>query len=149
MITTYESFKAAIVLAKLAGSFASKGSGRPCPTSQNGHRLVHLSPMIIKVAVPLPKHSPIFGQLASSQTVTSWFSRKIFLISVNRELLDAALTRIQSGFLRISARGTILIGIRAVLSADFCFCSGSYSFLGLLIIRVQDAIAFLNGLLST
>ena len=48
----------------------SSGSGRPWPTSQNGQRRVHLSPMIMKVAVPLPKHSPMFGQLASSHTVT-------------------------------------------------------------------------------
>jgi hypothetical protein len=33
--------------------------------------------MIMKVAVPLPKHSPMFGQLASSHTVTSLFSRSV------------------------------------------------------------------------
>src|SRR5260363_121107 len=81
VITTYSSLSAAIVLARLSGSLASSGSGRPCPTSQNGQRRVHLSPMIIKVAVPLPKHSPIFGQLASSHTVCSWCSRRIRLIS--------------------------------------------------------------------
>ena len=113
--------------AKLWGSFVSRGSGRPWPTSQKGHRRVHLSPMIMNVAVPLPKHSPIFGQLASSQTVTNSFSRRIFLISAKRELFDAALTRIQSGFFNTSSSGTILIGMRAVFSADFCFRSGSYS----------------------
>jgi hypothetical protein len=34
--------------------------------------------MIMKVAVPLPKHSPMFGQDASSQTVTSLLARNIF-----------------------------------------------------------------------
>ncbi len=70
-----------MVLARLAGSLTSSGSGRPWPTSQNGQRRVHLSPMIMKVAVPLPKHSPMFGQLASSQTVTRLFARRMSLIS--------------------------------------------------------------------
>ena len=70
-----------MVFDRLAGSLASSGSGRPWPTSQNGQRRVHLSPMIMKVAVPLPKHSPMFGQLASSHTVTSLFSRRMSLIS--------------------------------------------------------------------
>ena len=39
-----------MVLARFSGSLASSGSGRPCPTSQNGQRRVHLSPMIMKVA---------------------------------------------------------------------------------------------------
>jgi hypothetical protein len=37
--------------------------------------------MIMKVAVPWPKHSPMLGQLASSQTVTSLFWRRMSLIS--------------------------------------------------------------------
>ncbi|MNE74649.1 hypothetical protein D3C80_1707410 [compost metagenome] len=41
----------------------------------------------------------------------------------------AALTRIQSGFLSFSA-GTILMGMRAVLSADFCLRVGSYASAG-------------------
>ena len=57
----------------------------PCATSQNGQRRVHRSPRIMKVAVPLPKHSPMLGQEASSQTVCSFFSRRICLISVKRE----------------------------------------------------------------
>ena len=81
VMTTYLSLSAAIVLARLSGSSASSGSGRPWPTSQNGQRRVHLSPMIMKVAVPLPKHSPMFGQEASSQTVCSLCSRRICLIS--------------------------------------------------------------------
>ena len=70
-----------MVWARLLGSCASSGSGRPWPTSQNGQRRVHLSPMIMKVAVPLPKHSPMLGQEASSHTVTKLFLRKMSLIS--------------------------------------------------------------------
>ena len=81
--------------------------------------------MIMNVAVPLPKHSPILGQLASSQTVTNSFSRKIFLISEKRELLEAAFTRIQSGFFSTSVKGMILIGMRAVFSLDFCLRDAS------------------------
>ena len=81
VMTTYFSFSAAIVLARFSGSLASSGSGRPWPTSQNGQRRVHLSPMIMKVAVPLPKHSPMFGHEASSHTVCSLCSRRICLIS--------------------------------------------------------------------
>ena len=81
VMTTYFSFSAAMVLARFSGSSASSGSGRPWPTSQKGQRRVHLSPMIMKVAVPLPKHSPMLGQEASSHTVCSRCSRRIDLIS--------------------------------------------------------------------
>ena len=70
-----------MVVARFSGSSASSGSGRPWPTSQKGQRRVHLSPMIMKVAVPLPKHSPMLGQLASSHTVCSLCSRSTCLIS--------------------------------------------------------------------
>ena len=63
--------------ARLAGSFTSGGSGLPCATSQNGQRRVHKSPRIMKVAVPLPKHSPMFGQEASSHTVCRLCSRSM------------------------------------------------------------------------
>src|SRR5690606_33090486 len=112
-------------LARLDGSLTSSGSGLPWPTSQNGQRRVHLSPIIMKVAVPLPKHSPILGQDASSQTVNRLCSRRIFLMSLKRELGAAAFTRIHSGFFRRST-GIILMGIRDVLSKDFCFLVASY-----------------------
>jgi len=80
-MTTYFNFSAAMVRARLSGSSASSGSGRPCATSQKVQRRVQRSPMIMKVAVPLPKHSPMFGQLASSHTVCSRCSRRMFLIS--------------------------------------------------------------------
>ena len=69
---------------RCSGSSGSAGFGRPCATSQNGQRRVHRSPRIMNVAVPLPKHSPMFGQAASSQTVWSRASRRICLISWNR-----------------------------------------------------------------
>ena len=80
-----------------AARSASGGCGRPCATSQNGQRRVHRSPRIMKVAVPLPKHSPMLGQDASSHTVCRLCSRRACLISLKRRLL-AARTRIQSGF---------------------------------------------------
>ncbi|MNL33962.1 hypothetical protein D3C87_1559010 [compost metagenome] len=81
VMTTYDSFIAAMVRARFSGSLVSSGSGRPWPTSQNGQRRVHLSPMIMNVAVPLPKHSPMFGQEASSQTVCRLCSRRMRLMS--------------------------------------------------------------------
>ncbi len=74
--------------------------------------------MIMNVAVPLPKHSPMFGQDASSHTVCRLCSRRIFLISEKRGD-DGARTRIHSGF--CSARAaTTLIGMRAVLASPLC-----------------------------
>src|SRR5574343_1426306 len=116
---------AATVSARCAGSSGSGGRGLPWPTSQNGQRRVHRSPRIMKVAVPRPKHSPMFGQVASSQTVCSLRSRSMDLISPKRPALLPALTRIQSGFLSGVSTGTILMGIRAVFSSPFCltpFC---------------------------
>ena len=113
-----------MVLARFSGSFASSGSGRPWPTSQNGQRRVHLSPMIMKVAVPLPKHSPMLGQEASSHTVTSLLARKMSLISPKREFGELALTRIHSGFFRVSPLCTTFTGMRETLSNDFCLAPG-------------------------
>src|SRR5690606_13483838 len=104
-----------MVLARFTGSSASGGLGLPWATSQNGQRRVHRSPRIMNVAVPLPKHSPMFGQEASSHTVCNWCSRRARLTSRNFGLA-AALTRIQSGFFS-GAMGMILTGLRAV------FCS--------------------------
>ena len=64
--------------------------------------------MIMKVAVPWPKHSPMFGHEASSHTVCSFASRRICLISVKRSPPPAR-TRIHSG-LRSGSAGTTLIG---------------------------------------
>ena len=74
-----------------------------------------MSPMIMNVAVPLLKHSPMFGHDASSHTVCRRWSRRIFLISLKRGLDDAR-TRIHSG---LGSRAAVitLIGILAVLAA--------------------------------
>jgi hypothetical protein len=69
VMTTYEASARRWSLPGSPARRRSSGSGRPWPTSQNGQRRVHLSPMIMKVAVPLPKHSPMLGQEASSHTV--------------------------------------------------------------------------------
>ncbi len=67
-------------------------------TLQKAQARVQVSPMIMKVACRFSQHSPILGQPASSQTVTSPCSRTIFWVSV-QALEPGAFTRIQSGFL--------------------------------------------------
>ena len=47
------------------GSKISRSVGLPVLTSQNAQALVHVSPIIIKVACFLLQHSVIFGQFAS------------------------------------------------------------------------------------
>ena len=54
-----------------SGSSQSSREGWPCLISQKPHERVHMSPIIRNVAVPAPQHSPIFGHMASSQTVCS------------------------------------------------------------------------------
>src|SRR5436305_11395626 len=80
-----------------------------------------MSPRIMKVAVPLPKHSPMFGHEASSHTVCSFCSRRMRLMSWKRESGAGARTRIQAGFASTCARGTILI----VFCAPFSFTPAS------------------------
>src|SRR3954470_6221852 len=113
-----------MVSARWRGSSASGASGRPCATSQNGQRRVQMSPRIMKVAVPLPKHSAIFGQDASSQTVWRLRARSTSFTSWNLESGMAARTRIHAG-LASGARGTILIGMRAVFAAPFSLVPAS------------------------
>src|SRR5471032_3293900 len=100
-----------MVFARLVGSFTSNGSGRPCATSQKLQRRVHLSPIIMNVAVPWLKHSLRLGQDASSHTVCRRFSRKILFNSATAGVVGIRIL-IQSGFLRGSAV-TTFIGIRA------------------------------------
>src|SRR3546814_2913607 len=63
------------------------GLGRPWATSQKLQRRVQTSPRIMKVAVPWPKHSWMFGQLASSHTVTRRLARS-FSLSFATEFPD-------------------------------------------------------------
>src|SRR4051812_48516591 len=110
-----------MVSARWRGSCASGASGRPCATSQNGQRRVQMSPRIMKVAVPLPKHSAMFGQEASSHTVCSFCRRRMSLISWKREPGLAARTRIHAGFGSVVARGTM----RIVFAFPFSFTPAS------------------------
>ena len=55
----------------------------PVFTLQKAQARVQVSPMIMKVACFFSQHSPILGQPASSQTVTSLFSRTIRLVSAH------------------------------------------------------------------
>src|SRR5690606_17930800 len=55
--------------ATFSGSSQSTVSGRPVFTPQNPQERVQMFPKIIKVAVPSPQHSPIFGQLPEVQMV--------------------------------------------------------------------------------
>lgn len=97
-----------VASAMRAGSSDSRASGLAVLTAQKPHARVHLSPAIMKVAVPWPQHSQRFGHWASSQTVTS-------LRSVMRDLVDqkAGLlgrrTLIQSGFLSRWRVGSMFI----------------------------------------
>ena len=105
-----------MVCAICNGSSLSSGSGLPCATSQNGQRRVQIAPIIIKVAVPPPKHSGRLGQAASSHTVCSFCSRRIDLIRATSSGA-VILTRIQSGLRAMVSVGTTLIGMRATFSA--------------------------------
>src|SRR5688572_4693599 len=109
-----------MVPARCCGSWASGASGRPCATSQNGQRRVQMSPRIMKVAVPLPKHSAMFGHDASSHTVCSACARRMRFTSWKRESGLAARTRIHAGFAS-GARGTM----RIVFAWPFCFTPAS------------------------
>ena len=60
--------------------------------------------MTMKVACFFSQHSPMFGQPASSQTVTSLFSRTIRFVSAQAGE-PGALTRIQSGLRRMGWSG--------------------------------------------
>jgi len=79
--------------------------------------------MIMKVAVPLPKHSPMFGQLASSQTVCRLCSRRICLISVKAQTAGCGLHANPFRLFQLFDRDD-LIGMRAVFRLRFLFGGG-------------------------
>ena len=60
----------ATLSAILRGSSGSSGLGFAVRVAQNPQARVHTSPQAIKVAVPWLQHSPRFGHIASSHTVT-------------------------------------------------------------------------------
>jgi hypothetical protein len=115
VMTTYFKPSVATASARCAGSVSSSGSGLPCATSQNGQRRVHLWPMIMNVAVPLLKHSPIFGQDASSHTVCSALSRRRVFTRWKFGLAGRR-TRSQSGLRSVDGAGSTLTGMRDTLS---------------------------------
>src|ERR1700681_517874 len=87
-----------MAFATRCGSSQSTGSGLPVATAQKPQLRVQIFPRIIKVAVPAPQHSPIFGQLPLSQIVCSlcWSTR--FLTCLKFSPIGS-LTRSQFGFL--------------------------------------------------
>ena len=56
------------------GSSVSYSFGRPVATAQKVQLRVQTFPKIMKVAVPSPQHSPIFGQLPDWQIVCNLYS---------------------------------------------------------------------------
>ena len=80
--TTQRRDQRSAAAATLLGSCSSSTPpGCPVATEQKRQPRVQTSPMIKKVAVPQPQHSPMLGQRASSQTVCSPCSRRVRLIS--------------------------------------------------------------------
>jgi len=65
VITTCLSLSFSTLSASRAGSELSTSSPVPVFTAQNLQFRVQVSPRIMNVAMPRPKHSPIFGQFAS------------------------------------------------------------------------------------
>ena len=68
----------------------------PVFTLQNAQARVHVSPMIMNVACFFSQHSPMLGQPASSQTVTSPCSFTMARVAAHCGE-PGALTLIQSG----------------------------------------------------
>ena len=62
--------------------------------------------MIMKVACFFAQHSPMLGQLASSQTVTSLFSRTMRFVSAH-SAEPGAFTRIHAGLLCMGVSGRL------------------------------------------
>jgi hypothetical protein len=78
------------------GSPGSTGRGLPLAMSQKPHARVQTSPRSRNVAVPRAKHSPRFGQRASSHTVWRPLARMTDLISW-RSASRSLRSRIHSG----------------------------------------------------
>ena len=71
----------AVACATCSGSRASSAPGSPVLTLQKAQARVQVSPMIMKVACFFSQHSPMFGQPASSQTVTRPLARMMACVS--------------------------------------------------------------------
>ena len=82
-------------------------------------RRVQTSPRIMKVAVPWLKHSWMFGQLASSQTVTRRFSRSLAL-SLAHRVAGRDAHADPAAACAAPARSSNCTGERAILSPPTC-----------------------------
>jgi hypothetical protein len=117
-MTTYRSPISLAAIASLAGSVWSGGSGNEDSTAQKAQFLVHLEPRIIKAAVGREKHSPLFGHLASSQTVAS-----------PNLLSNVLVARSPPGFLTFTHSGSRMLSRLALQASErgevyFFLCSG-------------------------
>ena len=113
VITACASPMRATASATCSGSMGSGASGRRVSTRQKPQARVQRSPLIMNVAVPSPQHSKMFGQPASSHTVTR-SSDRIVRFSSRYSGPMRALTRSHSGlralistFVRSSAPGAL------------------------------------------
>jgi len=86
VMTTKSRSMAATASATRRGSSVSSSGGRPVLMWQKPHDRVQVSPRIISVATPFDQHSPMFGQLASWQTVCRFCSRTRRTSSLYRSL---------------------------------------------------------------
>jgi hypothetical protein len=89
-------------LATFAGSSGFKANGFPVSVLQNLHQRVQISPPIMKVAVPLPQHSPMFGHLPLVHMVCKPCDSTIRLVWVKVSFPPKRILS-QSGFFICSA----------------------------------------------
>ena len=108
VMTTCFRFMRLVASATRIGSSSSSASGLAVLTAQNPQARVHLSPAIMKVAVPWPQHSHRLGHWASSHTVTRSRSLIMDLVSQNTGLFGKR-TLIHDGFLSVWRVGSIFI----------------------------------------
>ena len=94
-------FISRMLSATFAGSFGSNGSGLPVNVLQKRQERVQISPAIIKVAVPLLQHSPIFGHFPLVQIVCRQWDSTMLFVRVNCSFPPSRIFN-QSGFLKCS-----------------------------------------------
>lgn len=93
----------------------------PVITWQKPQRRVHVSPRIMKVAVPRSQHSPMFGQAASWQTVLRpsaaiWFFSSRYFSPPGALTLNHSGLRSRKG--RVSVPRTLLTSIPPGFARD-------------------------------
>ena len=118
VITACLIFIIEIDFATFSGSAQSIVSGLPVFTPQNPHDLVHMFPKIMKVAVPSPQHSPIFGQLPDEHIVFNLY------LSTNDLRLEyffpvGSFTLIQLGFFLNFTAFSLLISKTVFVMFEF------------------------------